>query len=313
MYRIRFHGRGGQGMKTASRILGTAFFLEGYEVQDAPRYGAERRGAPIFAYVRAAEQPLHERGVITQADLVIVADDSLVPVPAAGVLSGVDAHTVLLINSDESADTWQHRLNLNNVIHTLPAEAEERAELRFIGATCSGAAARLIGNISRDSLARAIEDELAELGSTVVEKNLNKALDAYDVMQPYEGCVQEGVATSASDYRKPAWIDLPFEDARISAPDIHAAANSVEVRTGLWRTLRPVIDYERCNNCWWVCSTFCPDGAIKVDDKTPVIDYDHCKGCMVCVAQCPPHAIEAISEEEAQREEAATKEQETTA
>ena len=37
LYRIRFHGRGGQGMKTASRILGTAFFLEGFEVQDAPR------------------------------------------------------------------------------------------------------------------------------------------------------------------------------------------------------------------------------------------------------------------------------------
>ena len=57
MYRIRFHGRGGQGMKTASRILGSAFFAEGYEVQDAPRYGAERRGAPIFAYVRAARAP----------------------------------------------------------------------------------------------------------------------------------------------------------------------------------------------------------------------------------------------------------------
>ena len=47
MFRIRFHGRGGQGMKTASRILGTAFFKTGYEVQDAPRYGAERRGAPF--------------------------------------------------------------------------------------------------------------------------------------------------------------------------------------------------------------------------------------------------------------------------
>jgi Pyruvate/2-oxoacid:ferredoxin oxidoreductase gamma subunit len=45
MFRIRFHARGGQGIKTASRILGTAFFLEGYEVQDSPRYGAERRGA----------------------------------------------------------------------------------------------------------------------------------------------------------------------------------------------------------------------------------------------------------------------------
>jgi Pyruvate/2-oxoacid:ferredoxin oxidoreductase gamma subunit len=42
-------------MKTASRILGSALFAEGFEVQDAPRYGAERRGAPIFAYVRADE------------------------------------------------------------------------------------------------------------------------------------------------------------------------------------------------------------------------------------------------------------------
>ncbi|MBU0499563.1 MAG: 2-oxoacid:acceptor oxidoreductase family protein [Gammaproteobacteria bacterium] len=54
MYRIRFHGRGGQGMKTAGRILGTAFFLEGYEVQDAPRYGAERRGLSDTASMRGS-------------------------------------------------------------------------------------------------------------------------------------------------------------------------------------------------------------------------------------------------------------------
>ena len=53
MYRIRMHGRGGQGIKTASQILSSAFFAAGFEVQDAPRYGAERRGAPLFAVVRA--------------------------------------------------------------------------------------------------------------------------------------------------------------------------------------------------------------------------------------------------------------------
>ena len=89
MFRVRFHGRGGQGMKTASRILGTAFFLAGYEVQDAPRYGAERRGAPIFAYVRADKKSINERGIIAHPDLVVVADDSLVPLPAAGVLEGI--------------------------------------------------------------------------------------------------------------------------------------------------------------------------------------------------------------------------------
>ena len=290
-------------MKTASRILGTALFLEGYEVQDAPRYGAERRGAPIFAFVRADKTPINERGIITHPDLVIVADDSLVPVPAAGVLAGVDDHTVLLINSDQSTDTWRHRLNLCCQIVTLPAEAEERAELRFIGATCSGAAARLLGIISRDKLEQAIREELTDLGSVVVASNLDKALAAFDAMEAQAGWVRPAEEINADTYSKPVWIDLPFEAARISAPDIHAAANSVEVRTGLWRTLRPVIDYERCNRCWWVCSTFCPDGAIKVNDTTPEIDYDHCKGCMVCVAQCPPHAIEAIPEQQARQAE----------
>jgi pyruvate ferredoxin oxidoreductase gamma subunit len=208
---------------------------------------------------------------------------------------------VLLINSDESPEIWQQRLNIHNTILTLPAETEERAELRFIGAACSAAAARLLGVISRESLTQAIRDEIAPLGGALVEANLNKALTAFDLMESYSGTVKERQDITATDYESPDWIDLPFEDARIAAPAIHAAATSVEVKTGLWRTLRPVIDYSRCNRCWWVCSTFCPDGAIDVDsDGQPRIDYDHCKGCMVCVAQCPPHAIEAVSEQDAQ-------------
>lgn len=304
MYRIRFHGRGGQGMKTASRILGTAFFLEGFEIQDAPRYGAERRGAPIFAFVRASKHSINERGIIRHPDLVIVADDSLVPVPGAGVLDGVDEHTVLLINSDESPELWKQRLNIKGKVYTLPVETEDRAELRFIGATCSGAAARLTGVISRASLNQAIKEELAALGQAVIEKNFAKALEAYDLMEPYANCVTAGKSINARDYQSPAWINLPFDEARIAAPAIHAAATSVEVKTGLWRTLRPVIDYELCNHCWWVCSTFCPDGAIDVDQEgQPHIDYDHCKGCMICVAQCPPHAIVAVPEQTAQAEE----------
>jgi pyruvate ferredoxin oxidoreductase gamma subunit len=92
MIRIRFHGRGGQGMKTASRIPGTACFLCGCEVQDAPRYGAERRGAPIFAFGRLGDQPIWERGVITRPDLTVVAEPSLIAIPAAGMLAGLDDH-----------------------------------------------------------------------------------------------------------------------------------------------------------------------------------------------------------------------------
>jgi len=111
-------------------------------------------------------------------------------------------------------------------------------------------------------------------------------------------------AETPGTYEAPAWVDLPFEDARRSAPVIHGALTSVAVKTGLWRTMRPVVDYEHCHHCWWVCSTYCPDGAIAVDDEgRPEIDYDHCKGCLVCVAQCPAHAIVAVPEHQAQAAE----------
>jgi pyruvate ferredoxin oxidoreductase gamma subunit len=300
MYRIRFHGRGGQGIKTSSRILGTAFFHEGYEVQDAPVYGAERRGAPLHATVRAARTPIHERGAVNHPDLVIVADEGLMPIPAANVLLGVSARTVLLINSAISAGEWRARLNLAGPIVSLPvsAEVESRAELPYVGAMCAGAAARLVGCIRREALTQAIGDELRDLGADVIARNREHALNAFAAMQAQAGIVNEGGEIKARDYTRPDWIDLPFEQARRSAPDIHVAATSVQIKTGAWRTMRPVIDDARCTRCTWVCSTMCPDSAIRVETGRPVIDYDHCKGCLVCVAVCPPHAIRAVPESE---------------
>ncbi len=302
MYRLRFHGRGGQGMKTAGRILGTAFFLAGFEVQDAPRYGAERRGAPIFAYVRAARSAIHERGVIRRPDLVFVADDTLVAIPAAGVLAGVGEHTVLLIKSTQTPEVWKERLNFPGLVLALPGatEAADVLETRFAGVAGAGAAARLVGVIPRDALARAVRDELAHLGEALVAANLDKALEAYYFMADHAGCVTEGKDPPADTYHKPTWIDLPFEEADLAAPVIYAPATSEQVSTGLWRTLRPVIDYPKCKRCAWICSTLCPDSAISINQEGyPEIDYQHCKGCLICMASCPSHAIRAIPEHEA--------------
>ncbi len=306
MFRIRFHGRGGQGMKTASRILGTAFFMAGYEVQDAPRYGAERRGAPIFAYVRAAKTAINERGVIAHPDLVIVADDTLVGMPAAGVTQGMDRHTVLLINTHESIETWQQRLNTDARILILAAqeEVEDRAALPHIGSRCAAAAAALTDAISRKILLAAIAEELGHLEQDVIDQNLDIAGSVFDELTCHAGLVEQSGLPSARDFAKPGWIDFPFENAEISNLAIHAGATSVQVRTGLWRTMRPVINYPKCSACAWICSTYCPDGAINVrTDGYPEIDYDHCKGCLVCVAQCPPHAIESIAEHVAREQE----------
>lgn len=285
-------------MKTASRILGTAFFYVGFEVQDAPLYGAERRGAPVFAYVRADRKAINERGVIRRPDLVVVADDTLVPVPVAGVARGVTGDTVLLINSSVKAEDWKKRLNLTCRVVTLPVvEMVGLSEVRFAGAVCAGAAAGLTGVIPAASLERAMETELGHLGPRTVRKNIDMALDAYGRMADLAGCVKEGGPVAAEGYEDPGWVDLPLETAGVSAPAIHAPLTSELMKTGLWRTARPVIDYDLCNRCWWLCGTFCPEGAISVNEEGfPEIDYEHCKGCMICLAQCPPHAISAVPE-----------------
>ena len=93
------------------------------------------------------------------------------------MLSGVTEHTVLLISSTEKPETWQERLNFSGLVLTLPRAASRQIpyELRFIGAACAGAAARLVGVIPRDSLAQAIRDELAPLGEAVIARNLEHA------------------------------------------------------------------------------------------------------------------------------------------
>ena len=68
------------------------------------------------------------------------------------------------------------------------------------------------------------------------------------------------------------------------------------VETGSWRLNRPIIDLDRCINCFF-CWMFCPDAAILVTDhKVSGIDYEHCKGCGICSVECPPKCIEMVAD-----------------
>ncbi len=69
--------------------------------------------------------------------------------------------------------------------------------------------------------------------------------------------------------------------------------SSVKNKTGDWRTFRPVILQEKCTKCY-LCWQYCPDSAIKIDEKTGkvYVDYTYCKGCLICMHQCPAKAIE---------------------
>ncbi len=70
---------------------------------------------------------------------------------------------------------------------------------------------------------------------------------------------------------------------------------ATESKTGGWRTLRPVVDEEKCTGCT-LCHFYCPDGAMVMVDGKAKVDYDFCKGCGICAAECPAKAIEMVEE-----------------
>ncbi len=99
---IRWHGRGGQGAKTASLLLADAAFNTGKYIQGFPEYGPERMGAPITAYNRISSNPITIHSNIYEPDYVVVVDDTLLE--AVDVTSGLKETGAIVINTTKSAD-----------------------------------------------------------------------------------------------------------------------------------------------------------------------------------------------------------------
>lgn len=117
---IRWHGRGGQGAKTASLLLADAAFHTGKYIQGFPEYGPERMGAPITAYNRISSNPITIHSNIYNPDYVVVVDDTLLEV--VDVASGLKETGAIIINTTKSADYLKKVLsNYKGDIYTIDA------------------------------------------------------------------------------------------------------------------------------------------------------------------------------------------------
>ena len=99
---IRWHGRGGQGAKTASLLLADAAFNTGKYIQGFPEYGPERMGAPITAYNRISDEPITVHSNIYNPDYVVVVDDTLLE--SVDVTSGLKENGAIVINTTKDAE-----------------------------------------------------------------------------------------------------------------------------------------------------------------------------------------------------------------
>ena len=105
---IRWHGRGGQGAKTASLLLADAAFNTGKYIQGFPEYGPERMGAPITAYNRISNKPITIHSNIYEPDYVVVVDDSLLE--SVDVTAGLKKEGAIVINTTKNSEEIRKHL-----------------------------------------------------------------------------------------------------------------------------------------------------------------------------------------------------------
>lgn len=99
---IRWHGRGGQGAKTAALLLADVAFKTGKYVQGFPEYGPERMGAPITAYNRISDNVIRVHSNIYTPDLVVVVDETLLD--AVNVTAGLKENGSIIVNTDKDKE-----------------------------------------------------------------------------------------------------------------------------------------------------------------------------------------------------------------
>ena len=155
MIEIRWHGRGGQGAKTASLLLADAAFNTGKYIQGFPEYGPERMGAPITAYNRISETPITIHSNIYEPDYVVVVDDTLLE--SVDVTSGLKETGAIVINTTKSEDYLKKALKgYSGEVYTIDArKISEEALGRYFPNTPMLAAIVKVSKIMTD-------DELLE-------------------------------------------------------------------------------------------------------------------------------------------------------
>ncbi len=119
---IRWHGRGGQGAKTAALLLADVCFKTGAYVQGFPEYGPERMGAPITAFNRISDKEIRVHSNIYNPDLVVVVDETLLS--SVDVTSGLKPDGAIVINTDKSPEDVKSLLNgYSGSVYTIDARS----------------------------------------------------------------------------------------------------------------------------------------------------------------------------------------------
>ncbi|NOZ53784.1 MAG: pyruvate ferredoxin oxidoreductase [Gammaproteobacteria bacterium] len=187
-HEIRFHGRGGQGAVSAAALLSLAAFEDGFNAQAFPKFGSERRGAPVEAYVRISSSPIRSHNQIYNPDVVIIQDSTLVH--SEPVLEGLKDDGLVILNSDHLAE---QRNNYSSGALWITVNANQISE-ELLGrplpnTVLLGALAASTGWVSLAALEKAISHHLVKKGETIVTANINALREGYRIAEQQEEAI----------------------------------------------------------------------------------------------------------------------------
>ncbi|MDD2485157.1 MAG: 2-oxoacid:acceptor oxidoreductase family protein [bacterium] len=158
---IRWHGRGGQGAKTAALLLADAALGEGKHIQAFPEYGPERMGAPVQAFNRISEEPIRLHCQVTNPSIVVVLDTTLAG--TVDVVAGLPEDGIILFNTAEEPAAIRKRLSIKGLkIFTVDASgiAKEKIGRDVPNTPMMGALIKVTGLLDFD---RMLEDNKKKL------------------------------------------------------------------------------------------------------------------------------------------------------
>lgn len=185
MLEFRLHGRGGQGIVVAASIFAESVFFGGHYARAFSLFGAERRGAPVTAFIRAGSDRLMPRSRIYEPDYVVVFDSTI-----AGdtLIAGLKREGTILINSD---DSWVNRIPVDQLkkarARVFLVDAREIAwkhklaigSFPMVNTVMLGAMAKISGLASPDDLITSIKKRV----SASIDANIKAALDGFEIVK----------------------------------------------------------------------------------------------------------------------------------
>lgn len=167
---IRWHGRGGQGAVTSAELVAQAAINEGRYAQAFPAFGAERRGAPVVAFVRInPDEPIRVRAEVAEPDVVVVLDPGLLRI--VDVTSGLKVTGMLVVNTKKQPEQIRQEFSLNWSLATVDATkiARELLGVPIVNTSMIGALLKATEVVKLESLFEPLRQRFGRLAERNIE------------------------------------------------------------------------------------------------------------------------------------------------